>query len=411
MVYVVGMGARGKEGLSLLALRRVEEAEVLIGGSRHLALFPEHPGEKVPVKGPMEALLDLAEARVRAGRRVAFLASGDPLFYGIGKRVLERFPEAEVHPAPTAFQEAFARLGLPWDGARFFSFHGRPLGGGLLELALSPLSVVYTDPENTPARIARALLEMGAGGFRAHVAERLGEEGERVRSFARLEEVAEEAFAEPNVLILQAQAPLPPRLGFFPDELFEKRLPKRGLITKREVRLLALGLLALPPDGILWDVGAGTGSVGIEAARLAPWGWVYAVERNPESWPHIEENARRFGVHNLTLVRGEAPEALEGLPPPHGVFVGGSGGELEGILAKSLEALRPGGRLVVAALTLENLGTAYAFLQRTGLPLEGIQVQASRLVPTGPYRRLEAQNPTVLLAVRKEEGCGSTSSA
>lgn len=151
MVYVIGMGARGREGLSLKALRRLEEAEVLIGGRRHLAHFPDHPGEKVPVQGPLEALLDLAEARLKEGKKVAFLASGDPLFYGIGKRVLERFPEAEVHPAPTAFQEAFARLKLPWDQARFFSLHGRPLGGVLLELSLSP-SPWSTPTPSTPRR-------------------------------------------------------------------------------------------------------------------------------------------------------------------------------------------------------------------------------------------------------------------
>ncbi|RTH26883.1 precorrin-6y C5,15-methyltransferase (decarboxylating) subunit CbiE [Thermus scotoductus] len=402
MVYVIGIGAKGKEGLSLAALRRLQEAEVLIGGKRHLAHFPEHPGEKVPVQGPLEALLDLAEARLKEGKKVAFLASGDPLFYGIGKRVLARFPEAEVHPAPTAFQEAFARLKLPWDNARFFSLHGRPLGGVLLELSLSPLSVVYTDPENTPQRIAQALLEMGLGGFRAYVAERLGEEDERVRSFPGLKEVAEASFLEPNLLILEAKGSLPSRLGFFPDEAFEQRIPKKGLITKREVRLLALGLLGLPPNGVLWDVGAGTGSVGIEAARLAPFGEVYAVEKNPESWPHIEENARRFGAYNLVLVKGEAPGALRGLPAPHAVFVGGSGGELEGILRVSLKALRPGGRLVVAAIILENLLTAYGFLKETGLPLEGFQVQAGRVVPLGPYRRLEAQNPITLLAVTKE---------
>lgn len=400
MVYVVGMGARGRKGLALEALEAIGQSQVLIGGKRHLLAFPEHPGEKVPVQGPLEALLDLAEARVGEGQKVAFLASGDPLFYGMGKRVLERFPEAQVFPAPTAFQEAFARLKRPWDGARFFSFHGRPLGGLLLEIALSPLAVVYTDPEHSPNRLAALLLEMGLDR-RAHVAERLGEEGERVRSFGSLREVAEASFQEPNVLILEAEGPLPPRLGFLPDEVFEKRMPKRGLITKREVRLLVLGLLALPPDGVLWDIGAGTGSVGIEAARLAPYGMIYAVEKNPESWPHILENAQRHGAHNLVLVRGEAPWALEGLPAPHAVFVGGSGGELPAILARGLEALRPGGRLVVAAITLENLAAAYAFFRENGLEVEGFQVQASRVVPVGPYRRLEAQNPTILLAARK----------
>mgnify|MGYP001770903030 FL=1 len=401
MVALVGMGARGRRGLSLEALEAVLSSRVLIGGSRHLEAFPDHPGEKVPVKGRLEALLNLAEARVKEGQRVAFLASGDPLFFGIGRLVLARFPKAEVFPAPTAFQEAFARLGLAWDGARVFSFHGREVGGLLLEIALSPLSVVYTDPENTPAKVAALLLEMGEGGFEAIVAERLGEGDERLRRFSALEEVAKETFAEPNLLILQRTAPLPPRLGFFPDEAFEKRMPKRGLITKREVRLLALGLLRLPPDGVLWDIGAGTGSVGIEAARLAPFGEVYAVEKNPESWPHIEENARRFGAHALRLVRGAAPEALRGLPPPHAVFVGGSGGELEAILEVSLRALRPGGRLLVAAITLENLAAAYAFLKGTGLPLEGVQVYSGRVVPLAGYHRLEAQSPVTLLAAKK----------
>ncbi len=401
-VYLVGMGAQGRAGLSLLALERIGMSQVLVGGRRHLKEFPEHPGEKLPIQGGVEGVLDLAAERVEKGLKVAFLASGDPLFYGIGRKVLERFPEAEVHPAPTAFQEAFARLRLPWDGARFFSLHGRPLGGVLLEVSLCPLSVLYTDPKNTPARVAEALLEMGAGPFRAYVAERLGEEEEKVRAFPGLENLVGEVFLEPNLLILERLGPLPPRLGFFPDEGFEQRTPKRGLITKREVRLLALGLLRLPPDGVLWDVGAGTGSVGIEAARLAPFGEVYAVEKNPDSWPHLEANARRFGAYNLVLVRGEAPEALKGLPPPHAVFVGGSGGELEAILEESLRALRPGGRLVVAAITLENQAQAYAFFKAKGLPLEGVQVQASRLVPLARYHRLEAENPILLLAATKE---------
>lgn len=155
--------------------------------------------------------------------------------------------------------------------------------------------MVYTDPEHTPAGIARALLEMGVDA-RAHVAERLGEEDERVRSFAGLKEVAEERFLDPNVLILEAKGPLPPRLGFFPDEAFEQRMPKKGLITKREVRLLALGLLGLPPDGVLWDIGAGTGSVGIEAARLAPGGGLRRGEKPRVLAPHRGERPPLRGL-------------------------------------------------------------------------------------------------------------------
>jgi precorrin-6Y C5,15-methyltransferase (decarboxylating) len=180
-------------------------------------------------------------------------------------------------------------------------------------------------------------------------------------------------------------------------------MPKNGLITKREVRLLSLAALALRSDAIMWDVGAGSGSVAIEAAMLAPRGRVYAIEVDPEGVAICRENARAHGADNVRVIEGRAPEALADLEAPNAVFVGGSKGSMDAIVDASLAALTPGGRLVVNAITLENVGEAYAAFRRRDLEPEVTLVQIARGVPLARYQRYEAQNPIHILCVQKPE--------
>ncbi len=410
-VFVVGVGADGPAGLGEAARRAVAEAGVLVGGRRLLACFPDHPGERVAVGADVgEAVAAVARA-FREGRRVAVLASGDPLFHGIGAAVVEAVgPGAvEVIPHVSSVQLAFARLRLPWDDAALVSVHARPLGELLPAVRARPKVAVLTGGRHTPSAVAAFLLEQGCRGWRAWVCENLGSPGERVTGWT-LEELPGREFAPLNVLVLLDPARLPgdgrgrrgpaagggadetppgagggaggeaprwPVLGL-PDDAFEQRRPLRGLITRREVRLVSLGRLELPPAGVLWDVGAGTGSVAIEAARLAPGLRVYAVERDPDDAERARRNAARFGADGVAVVQGEAPAALAELPDPDRVFVGGTGGRLRQVLAAVAARLRPGGRLVLNAVTLETLAAAEAELARLGWERDVTLVSVAR---------------------------------
>ncbi|HVR64625.1 MAG TPA: precorrin-6Y C5,15-methyltransferase (decarboxylating) subunit CbiT, partial [Polyangia bacterium] len=193
----------------------------------------------------------------------------------------------------------------------------------------------------------------------------------------------------------------PPAIAFLHEDAFAKRMPKKGLITKREVRLLSLAAMHLRRDSVVWDVGAGSGSVSVEAAMLAPEGRVYAVEVDPEGVEICRDNLRTHAVDNVRVVAGRAPEALAELEPPDAVFVGGSKGSMEEIIDVALDRLKVGGRLVVNAITLENGGEAYQTLRRRGLMPEVTLLQVSRGEPLARYLRYEAQNPIQIFAVTK----------
>jgi precorrin-6Y C5,15-methyltransferase (decarboxylating) len=403
-VTVVGIGDDGCASLTSRAASAVACAQVLVGGERHLAFFPRFPGEKIVLKAGLGAALDRV-AMLADEHQVCILASGDPLFFGIGALVAKRIggDHVEFLPAPSSVQWAFARTGIPWDDAEVVSVHGRNVEGLVSRVRRSAKVAVLTDVDNTPARLAARLLEHGDTAWTAWVCERLAGPGERVRRFT-LADLAVERDIDPlNVLLLmRAEAwRAPPAIPFLHEDAFAKRMPKNGLITKREVRLLSLAALSLSPDAIVWDIGAGSGSVSIEAAMLAPRGRVYAIEVDPEGVAICRENVRTHGVDNVRVVAGRAPEALADLEPPDAVFVGGSKGSMDPIIAASLGALRPGGRLVVNAVTLENVAEAYAAFRARGIDPEVTLVQIARGVPLARYQRYEALNPIHILAVEK----------
>jgi precorrin-6Y C5,15-methyltransferase (decarboxylating) len=404
-VTVVGIGDDGCAGLTSRGAAAVARAEVLAGGERHLAFFPQFAGERLVLKGGVEAFLERLRA-LSDEHTVCVLASGDPLFFGIGARVAEIVGSDHVEfvPAPTAVQWAFARTGLSWDDAEVVSVHGRSLDGFVTRLGCAHKVAVLTDGENSPPRLAARLLEHGDGDWEAWVCERLAGPGERVRRMT-LEALAGEHDVAPlNVLLLvrpHGARRRSPAIPYLHEDAFAKRMPKNGLITKREVRLLSLAALRLARDATVWDVGAGSGSVSIEAALLAPRGRVYAVEVDPEGVDICRDNVRAHGVDNVHVVAGRAPEALAGLPAPDAVFVGGSKGSMAPILATSLAALVPGGRLVVNAVTLDNVAEAYTGLRAEGYEPEVTLVQIARGVPLARYQRYEALNPIHIFAVEK----------
>jgi len=361
-----------------------------------LDYFPEHPAEKIILgKNPETALSRLPA--LAAQRLVVILASGDPNFFGIGALALKVLGAAAVvfHPNLTAVQAGAARLKITWHDAALVSLHGRGWEELAGALARARKIFVYTDAEHTPAAIARFLLDRGLADARLAVLEDVGRPTERL-GWHSLEEAAGAAFAPLNtVLIVRPAPPAEPLHLGLPEGSLEH---EGGLITKSEIRAVALAKLQLMPGHLLWDVGAGSGSVGLEAGLLLPGGSVYAVEQDRQRCARIAANRAKFGAAHLVVVCGKAPDCLAALPDPHRVFVGGGGRDLPGILGVCLDRLQPGGRLVVAAARLKTLETARTALAAAGWRQDIVQLQVSRSQPLAQDLFLKALNPVWLVS-------------
>lgn len=364
-IHVVGIGIE-TGALSPNARAALEQVELVIGAATHLAAFPELTAEKIPYPSPMSGLRDLLHSH--SARRIALLASGDPLFYGISTTLLRYFSSEHLifHPNVSSLQAAFACLGRPWQQAQLVSLHGRPLAGLRAALQGNRLYALLTDRENSPTAIARLLIDAQFDESDLWVAENLGMLDERFRHF-RATDLAntEVEFSPLNVVILETHGlgGILPEFPGIPDEQFSTGTePGKGLLSKREVRLTILALLSPRAGDIGWDVGAGCGGVSVEWARWNPSGEVHAVERHPERLEHLGINRERFGVvNNLHIIPGVAPEALSGLPDPHALFIGGSSGNLDEMLDVVWARLRPGGRLVASAVTEDSRVDLHGF--------------------------------------------------
>lgn len=396
-ITVIGLTAGGAAVLPTDIVQRILKCDLLAGGARHLSYFPAYAGETLKIGNNIPMIVDRLQRAYDDGQKAVVLASGDPLCYGIGTTLRRTFAphQLEIIPAPGAFQLAFAALAEPWEDAALLSAHGRRLDDVIQHAVTSEKAAVLTDAKHTPQVIARALLANGvAPDARCAVCENLGSEHQRTVRLSLREIECHPDFASLNVFIiwnLSPRASVPPGL---PDEAFTT---VGGQITKREVRLLALAELGLGSGQVMWDIGAGSGSVGIEAARSQPSSQVYSIEQREPFCNHIQHNSTRHRTHNVEIVCGTAPGALHNLPDPDAVFIGGSGGYLEAILHHTTARLRPGGRLVVNAVTLENLATV-----RQVLPAAQVnQVHIQRGVPIADSLRFEALNPVFIVKWQK----------
>ncbi|NRT54901.1 precorrin-6y C5,15-methyltransferase (decarboxylating) subunit CbiE [Sphaerotilus uruguayifluvii] len=426
---VLGVLDDGAASLSATARAHLRAADRVIGGARTLALLEAEirpDAERLDLTGRLSAVPGWVSEAREAGRKVVVLATGDPLCHGIAGFLAARLcvQAVEVLPNVSTLQLACARVGLVWQDAKIVSIHakdagewqvGAPPAHGLHALAQALRAhdrlLVLTSPENTPARIARLLLAEGQGDdFRMAVAERLLQPDERVRAELAPAEVAEappQAFADPNVVLLWRVRPRPNPVRFgLADRDYHQRQPDKGLITKQEVRAVSLARLQLRADSVVWDLGAGSGSVGLEAARLCPQGHVWAIEKNEADVAIARTNRDAFAVSNHTLVHGRAPEGLEAWPDPDAVFIGGSGGELSSLIALCLRRLRPGGHLVMNFVTLENLAVATqalkAMVATDAIDWDVLQLQAARSRPILDMHRMAAENPVWIVCARKE---------
>jgi len=419
---VIGVLDDGAASLGATALAHLRRADLVIGGARTLALFDDDIAPAA-VRRDLTGQLGAVPGWIRGARdaqqRSVVLATGDPLCHGIASYLATHLciEAIEVLPNVSTLQLACARVGLAWQDAKIVSIHAKDAGEwvqgaapshGLYALAQAlrrhDRLAVLTSPDNTPDRIARLLLAEGQGDdFHLAVAERLCTADERVLADLSPAEAAQQRFADPNVVLLwRVRArPNPVRFGLA-DAGYEQRQPDKGLITKQEVRAVSLARLQLRADSIVWDIGAGSGSVGLEAARLCPQGHVWAIEKNDGDVEIARRNVQAFGVSNHTLVHGKAPEGLQDWSDPDAVFIGGSGGELAELVALCLRRLRPGGWLVMNFVTIENLGSATSALAGLGAEWDVVMLQAARSKPILHMHRMAAENPVWIVCAQKE---------
>ncbi len=354
---------------------------------------------------------------------VVLLASGDPLFFGIGRRMIEEFGKerVEILPDLSSVQTAFARINVPWDDAFFISLHGGPDIAKRRKLPYDASDIpwllerygkmgILTDRENNPGVIARVLqsaIRTPKSEIVIHVCERLGYPDEKITRGTPAE-IASESFSDPNVVIIQKTEDRGQRtddktqktevsFGLKEDDI----LHERGLITKDEVRAVTIHKLCLPQKGVLWDVGAGSGSVSLEAACLCPGLRVIAVEKEQERINTIRENVKRFSIGNVEIIHGFAPAALAGLPAPGRVFIGGSGGNL-GDIIKLLHEKMSSGLIVINAATLETLNEALTALEHNGFSVEVSEISISRSKVVAGKRHMSALNPVFIVKGTRE---------
>lgn len=410
MIDIIGIGSGGPESLSVGALGRIEQATLLVGTKRHLKLFPGFKGTKFEITPLQKAVKKIKQA---GSVPVVVLATGDPGLFGIGEYLTRELGKRNVRIVPNVsiVQEAFASIKESWNGVKIISVHGdkaaeaRGVDRAVEGIMRSSKTAVFTDPENTPSKIAKALIKKGVkqGAYKVIVFSALGTKDERITR-GSLASISKLKFNPLNLMVIFGpenngellQGPL-----FGLDESEYKHT--NGLITKGEVRAVTLSKLALlnEPGFVVWDVGSGSGSVAIEAAGLVSSGVVYAIERKPERIKNIEANRKRFKRVNVEIVKANAPAGLKGLLDPDRVFVGGGGSGITDILKTVSKRLRPGGLVVVNAVTIETIAKSTKFFKDNKWPYEMVSINVSRGRSVAGVTVMDAQNPVSVITAKR----------
>ena len=392
-VTLIGMGSGQPENLTLQGLAALRQADLILGARRLLAVLPAGCTEnRAAAYRPDE----VAELLQTSGAENAVLVySGDTGFYSGASAMMEKLEalgvRARVLPGLSSIQLLAAALGRPWQEWNLVSAHGRTCDP-VAECMQGRPTFFLTGGSEDPATLCAQLEAEGFGDMQAVVGQCLGTPEEKIFR-GSVKELAAGRFNSLSVLLVEAAEVLPRRAPGLPDEAFE-----RGDVpmTKQEVRAAVLAKLAVRPEDILWDVGAGTGSVSVELALAAPRGRVYAVECRPEGCALIKANREKFRTRNLVLVEGLAPDALSDLPAPDAVFIGGSKGSLAAIVDAALDT-NPDARICVSAIALETLSAAVAALTAKGRTVQVSQIAVSRAKAVGGLHLMMAQNPIYLI--------------
>ena len=408
-VSIIGLGL-STEDLTETHKKIIAQADIIVGGKRHLDFFPTSKAEKRIITGEIKKIVDYVKKKMDSNS-IVVLASGDPLFFGIGSLMIKSLgaEKVKVYPNITSVAAAFSRIREPWQDACVLSMHGRFDKKDFFSAVLNKDKIaILTDPENNPAKIAGLFISSRNTDFEICVLEKLGSIDEKIEWYT-LNKAAESAFNEPNIVILKRLPTRNHKIGSkigsdiftgMPEEYFDH---ENGLITKAEVRAVSLSKLRLLSDSVFWDLGAGSGSVSIEASAFIKTGKIIAVEQNKSRIKQIENNMKQFRVPNMEIVRSRLPEGLEDLPVPDRIFIGGGGENLESIILSSCKYLNKQGIVVVNTVLMQNIVCALSTFKNLGFKTDIVQIQISRgsRMPWG--ERLEAQNPVWIISGLKEK--------
>ena len=420
---IIGVLDDGAEGITPRAFEYIQQADVIIGGTRVLQLFSDRyakDSQQHDLTGQLMQVPEWIQQSINDNKNVVVLTTGDPMCHGLGRFLVNKIgnEQCDIIPNVSTIQLAFARLGLSWQNVKICSVHNKDAGEWLEGAAPShglytllqnikqhDTLAVLTSPDNTPARIARMLqIEGLAEQYIMHVVSSILKADETTVANLAINEVAQRDFPELNVVVIQSREKLATPVMFgIPDHDFQQRKPDKGLITKREVRAVSLANMQLRRDSIVWDIGAGSGAVGIEAARLCVNGHVYAIEKNEADAANALANKRQMQISNYTLINSKAPEGMDNWFDPDAVFIGGSGGELAALIGLCLQRLRSNGHLVMNFVTFENLHTATGTLKQLNIDYAITQLNASRSQPILNMQRLAAENPVWIVTASKGE--------
>lgn len=393
MVTLIGMGSGQWESLSSQAQQTVRGAGLVFGAKRLLAGLPADCTARRFALYKSEEILDTLSQFPE--QDAAVLYSGDTGFYSGASGFIQPLRAlgipARILPGVSSVQMLSAALGRPWQDWKLVSAHGCACDP-VTECMVNKAVFFLTGGAETPASLCAKLNAAGLGRAHATVGENMGTAEEAIR-YGSAEELAGQSFAPLSVLLVENFDVASFRSSGFPDESFI-----RGDVpmTKQEVRAAALAKLGVKPADILWDVGAGTGSVSVELALAAPRGYVYAVECDPDACVLIRKNREKFRAFNLTLIEGKAPDALASLPAPDAVFIGGTKGGMDGVL-DAVYSKNPAARVCVSAIALETMSSAVAAMTARGLTVEVAQIAVSRTKPAGRLHLLMANNPIFLI--------------
>lgn len=392
-VTLIGMGSGQPENLTLQGLAALRQADLILGARRLLSVLPAGCTENRAAAYRPDEVAELLQAS--GAENAVLVYSGDTGFYSGASSMMEKLEalgvRARVLPGLSSIQLLAAALGRPWQGWNLVSAHGRTCDP-VAECMQGRPTFFLTGGSEDPATLCAQLAAEGFGDVQGVVGQCLGTPEEKLFR-GSVKELAAGRFNSLSVLLVEAAEVLPRRAPGLPDEAFE-----RGDVpmTKQEVRAAVLAKLAVRPEDILWDVGAGTGSVSVELALAAPRGRVYAVECRPEGCALIKANREKFRTRNLVLVEGLAPDALSDLPAPDAVFIGGSKGSLAAIVDAALDK-NPDARICVSAIALETLSAAVAALTAKGRTVQVSQIAVSRAKAVGGLHLMMAQNPIYLI--------------
>ncbi len=409
-IKVIGLPP-GKCSLSDEFMEEILTADVLAGGRNNVELFPEARGKRIILSRSLDSFLESLKTEYENNRKIVFLTTGDPMIFGPVKNLLSVFEldQLEIINTVSPLQLALARLGIDIEGSVILSLHGgrkressKPKS--LLEkVFFFPKSIIYTDPNNNPASISEVLISIDrvTESWRGVVCQKLGQEDERITE-ATVGEIALKSFDTPNIFVIFNPSPVelkrPGNFGI-PDYNY---CHQGGMITHPEIRAISLSKLELSGCGILWDVGAASGSVGIEANGL--YGiTVYAIEKHPGRFQDLLVNCANSGSKNLIPVKADILEVGHDLPSPDRIFIGGGGEMLIDIFKLCMRKLKPGGKIVCNLITIDSVSSLYSYLKEGSYPFDVTTISVARGTPIQNMLYMKAENTITLFEISKRE--------